>query len=103
MSEPGGFGLCLDGQVSPDEIVDFVDRWHEAPEGLDLHDFLGMTKDEYALWVRVPEALRYILAARRDGKPLAAAVSAGLRDGERGEGPSSLRLREWLKAQGQLI
>lgn len=57
--------LCLVGKIVQDEIDDFIDRWHEGEgQGHPLHDFLGMTKEEYNLWVEKPGALRLILAAR---------------------------------------
>lgn len=57
--------LCLRGDASPDEIDDFVEQWHNHPQG-SLHDFLGMKKSEYALWVKDPDALAGIIKARRE-------------------------------------
>jgi len=59
--------LCLAGRVVQDEIDDYIDLWHEDEMATEpLHDFLGMTKDEYDLWVEQPGALRLILAAREE-------------------------------------
>lgn len=55
--------LAVSGQTSPDTIDDFIDRWHENPEGLPLHAYLGFERDEYAMWLRDPDALPAILAA----------------------------------------
>ena len=72
MSDRQNFiGLCLEGKVSCDEIDDYIDQWHEAPEGRELHDYLGLTKQEYGPWLRRPDALPDILGARRAIKPLA--------------------------------
>lgn len=30
---------------------DMVSVWHEAETGMELHDFLGMTWEEYRAWV----------------------------------------------------
>jgi hypothetical protein len=57
--------LCVHGKASPDEIDDFVEQWHNHPEG-SLHDYLGMKKSEYALWVKNPDALAGIIKARRE-------------------------------------
>jgi hypothetical protein len=60
--------LCLRGEVVQDEIDDFVDRWHDdETDHRPIHKFLGMTKEEYNLWVEQPGALRLILAAREEG------------------------------------
>lgn len=57
---------CLSGDVLPSEIDDFVDRWHEHDTGVSsLHDYLGMTWEEYSYWVEKPTSLPYILFAHR--------------------------------------
>jgi hypothetical protein len=39
--------------VTPEELDDLVDLWHEGAGGdLPLHEFLGMTWAEYAAWTR---------------------------------------------------
>jgi len=60
--------LCLRGEVVQDEIDDFVDAWHEDEKDIrPIYEFLGMTHQEYDLWVEQPGALRLILAAREEG------------------------------------
>jgi hypothetical protein len=50
------------------DIDDYVDEWHDSPDDLGpLHQFLGLTKGEYSLWVERPESIRFIIAARRAG------------------------------------
>ncbi len=42
------------GEVCADDIDDFIDRWHEGfheDKDQTLHDFLGMTWEEYGGWV----------------------------------------------------
>ncbi len=44
------------------KLDDLIDEWHESPEdGTSLHEFLGMTWEEYAIWVKdyqaVPERI----------------------------------------------
>ena len=60
---------CLAGRALPAEIDDHVERWHESDSSLGLHEFLGMTQEEYAWWVERPETLPAILDARRAGVP----------------------------------
>jgi len=60
--------LCGDALL--EDIEDFVEAWHDAPDdssiaAQSLEEFLGMTWDEYRLWVERPEALRFIAAAHR--------------------------------------
>ena len=56
---------CVQGYVSPDDIDDFIDNWHEDGDiTLELHEYLGMTWDEYESWVCVPDTLDSIITAR---------------------------------------
>ncbi len=55
----------LTGDVDMDAIDDFVETWHTGDGGTELWEFLGMTWEEYALWVERPVSLPFILAAHR--------------------------------------
>lgn len=67
--------LCLGGECSPDEIDDYVDRWHTGESALPLDEFLGFRPEEYALWVEMPTALEWILQSRRTGRPIASVLA----------------------------
>jgi hypothetical protein len=58
---------CLIGSATPDEIDSYIDRWHDSDIGTEipLHQFLGMSDQEYSLWLRDPNAIQAILQARR--------------------------------------
>jgi hypothetical protein len=105
-SQPTFLDLCLAGNVLLEEIDDFVDRWHEAAERVELHDYLGMTIEEYSLWVRVPDALPYIIKARHEMKPLTEAVVHAYQDlrlAARSNDQSKItRLQRWLESKGEL-
>lgn len=98
--------LALEGRVLLDEIDDFVDAWHKEPSGKSLHKYLGMTKPEYSLWLRDPDALGYIVKARHDEMPLAKIVNDNyqqFRMAARSESSGKIkRLKQWLKEQGKL-
>ncbi|MBA9003038.1 hypothetical protein [Thermomonospora cellulosilytica] len=62
---------CLAGDALIVDIDDWVDRWHDeagAPGGqqITLADYLGLTPEEYELWVERPESLRFVLSSRRN-------------------------------------
>ncbi len=61
---------CLAGDCLADEIDDFVDLWHEGESQEPLSEFLGLTPEEYALWVEKPESLEWILYARSTGRSI---------------------------------
>jgi len=98
--------LCLQGRVLPDEIDDFVEAWHETPGSEPLHEYLGMKKSEYALWIRDPDALAYIVKARHDHVPLREVINDDyeqLRIAARAENGTKIkRLQRWLEEQGKL-
>jgi hypothetical protein len=58
--------LCIRGEALLEDIDDFVDEWHESSVEEPLHKFLGMTKDEYSLWVADPDVLPSIVVAHRE-------------------------------------
>ncbi len=33
------------------DLDDLIDQWHDGDDPRPLHEFLGMTHDEYATWV----------------------------------------------------
>lgn len=102
--------LLLRGEALMQDIDDFVDRWHDTPDdsaasALSLAEFLGMTAEEYQLWVEHPAALRYIAAARKAEQPIAAVLESrdqfGLaaRAGDQGEAEGLLH---WLIECGRI-
>ena len=49
------------GQAHVDDIDDYVDEWHNSATTLKLHEWLGMSRDEYGTWVDDPSRLRSIV------------------------------------------
>jgi hypothetical protein len=56
---------CLNGDVKLETIDDYISEWHDNDDERPLYDFLGLTKDEYSLWVENPQLLNYIISLRR--------------------------------------
>ncbi|WP_415844674.1 hypothetical protein ACMYUJ_17245 [Stutzerimonas zhaodongensis] len=97
---------CLNGDVLIEEIDDFVEAWHEGREGADqeLHEYLGMSWDEYSLWATTPSILPYILSARhkrislddelnQDRYAMAARASSAF---------EAKRIEDWLRGIGKI-
>lgn len=102
--------LLLSGEALQEDIDDFVASWHDAPENSaaarqSLEDFLGMTWDEYRLWVEHPESLRFIAAAHKAKQPVATVLrtldrtGVAARTSEQGE---AHKLLDWLIARGRV-
>ncbi|MGO0630814.1 hypothetical protein ACTORR_12380 [Pseudomonas sp. SAR267] len=95
--------LCLRGDVLTDEIDDFVEDWHEGREGVDqdLHEYLGMSWEEYSVWSTNPSMLPYILSARRHGISFEEELNRD-RYALAARAPSALeakRIIDWLKEE----
>jgi hypothetical protein len=72
------FSLYASGDLKAGAIDGWIDTWHEDldPQAKDrpLHSYLGLSMDEYALWVYDSDALPTILSAHKTGRPLAELV-----------------------------
>ncbi len=96
--------LCLNGDVLEDEIDDFVDNWHEDEKTtLELHEYLGMSWDEYSIWATRPSILPFILSARKKGTTFDAELNQKrLALAARAETVEEAhRLESWLKLIGK--
>jgi len=97
--------LCLSGDVLEDEIDSFVDNWHEDDETtLELHDYLGMSWEEYSVWATRPSVLPFILSARNNGTSFDVelnqerlALAARAETAEEAQ-----RMESWLKLIGKI-
>jgi len=59
---------CLTGEAHLDDVDDYVEEWHLSKGEVPLFSFLGMKKDEYALWVADSDVLEFIVTAHRKKK-----------------------------------
>ena len=106
---PSFFDLYSRGEASPDDIDDHVGRWHDTynklPQYPPLHEFLGLSREEYEVWLYDPFALPYILQARRSGGDLVEIMAARyeeLRAANRAaDGTILFSLGNWLKAHSR--
>jgi hypothetical protein len=108
--QPAYMDQLVRGEVLLEDIDDFVDVWHDAPADSKiasqaLEEFLGMTREEYRLWVERPESLRFIAAAHKTNSPVARILAScneyGLaaRASDQGE---AKELLQWLIERGRV-
>lgn len=45
----------VSGSATESVFDDKIDEWHEGDSDLPLHEYLGLTKEQYMLWLRKPE------------------------------------------------
>ena len=55
--------MCVSGKALPEDIDDFVGKWHEGETEIPIYEYLGMTRDEYFSWLRDPNVLSGIVRA----------------------------------------
>lgn len=92
-------------EYDPRKVDAEVDAWHAADADLALHAWLGVTAEEYALYVQHPQAMWIVLAARRWNISLESLLRSGRAPADlavRGASPGEIRaLDEWLKGMGR--
>jgi hypothetical protein len=95
--------LCVEGQVLPEEIDDYVDEWHESDSDESIYDYLGMSQQEYRLWVHDPDILPFIITARTQNRSIDDVVEDlhELPMAARADSPAKAKfLMKWLKKEG---
>ena len=56
---------CLAGMTTPETVDNWVEVWHRGDIGGELHEALGMTREEYFNWVSAPSCLPLIIEIQR--------------------------------------
>ncbi len=69
----------LNGEVLAEDIDNYVDQWHAKSGKQPIYEFLGLSRDEYALWMCDPNALPHIARARREHQPLASVIASAVK------------------------
>jgi hypothetical protein len=95
---------CLNGAALLSDLDDVVDQWHQGKfEGnLSLREVLGMTKEEYVLWMKDPDNINFIIHARQRGIPVEAAIDEffSLQMAARGSSKDEINsIVKWLKKE----
>jgi hypothetical protein len=76
------FGLYREEQVASDQIDDLVEAWYESDDSDRrwLPQYLGITEDEYSVWLASHKSLPLLAATHRDGRPVTDGVTQHLAD-----------------------
>lgn len=97
---------CLAGSALLSDIDDWVREWHTEDDVPDtLQEHLGLTDDEFKLWVEKPESLRFSVAAHRYGIPVSEIVTSQ-KDyalaARAANAEDAQRIVDWLVATGRI-
>jgi len=104
---PTFFDLYSRGEIPAGRIGDFVSEWHASDdsEQRSLAAFLGLTDEEYDIWLMDTRTLPQILLARRTARRLKDVVAdhvAAMRGAARPEDRSALyALGHWLESHSE--
>jgi hypothetical protein len=88
---------CLGGAADLDDIDDFIDVWHAGGTGVELWEFLGMTRDEYGLWVENPAVLVALVESRRRGTTVAESAHVLAQATNRADAAEMREVEHWLR------
>jgi len=55
---------CVNQMAHPEEIDDYIDSWHDGHVETGLHEFLGLTENEYASWIEHKKTIAEIIESR---------------------------------------
>jgi hypothetical protein len=99
------FDAFLDGESM--DVNDQIEAWHDSgeEEQRSLAEYLGVTEDEYDIWLMDARTLPLIARARQAGAPsLQALVTERVRQMAASPGPDDssalFAMRNWLAARG---
>lgn len=56
---------CLAGRTDPSQIDDWIETWHTQQTEAELHEYLGLSIDEYGQWLKTPACLTELIEAKR--------------------------------------
>jgi hypothetical protein len=98
--------LYMNGEVLPEDIDEFVDAWHQDQDRKEIFEYLGMTKQEYSIWLHDPDVLPHIVRARRDNLDLPTVLRQSIEDmpiaARSSDQVKVKRLLRWLEQQGKI-
>jgi hypothetical protein len=98
--------MCIRGEALTEEIDDYIHEWHESKPSIPLHDYLGMTWEEYSIWVGDEEVLPYIVTAHKNNENLVDLLEENYYvlplAARAGDPFTAKKLMDWLKRQGKL-
>jgi hypothetical protein len=95
----------LAGSALWTDIDDYIERWHSEEGDASIEDILGMSPEDYSLFVEEPRSLRFILAAHEGSESVTelfakaddhAIAARGL------DAADARKVRDWLKETGRL-
>ncbi|WMX57434.1 hypothetical protein [Peribacillus sp. R9-11] len=105
MSKLTFMDACVQGEALLEDIDEYIEEWHESETEEEIYDFLGMTLEEYGIWVENDFMLKTIFYSREIGKPIIEVIKESdvQKLVARAETPEeAAQVKVWLKKKGWL-
>ncbi|UVI31010.1 hypothetical protein [Paenibacillus spongiae] len=96
---------CFAGEALQEEIEDYIEEWHESNSTEEVYEYLGMTEEEYAIWVENDSMLRTIFHARKLGISINEFIGRNNAESlvARSASPEeAASIKEWLARTGRI-
>lgn len=89
---------CIKGDALTSEIYDYIDNWDDSDSDLLIHEYLGMTEPEYALFVEDEDYIDLIITAHKQKENIRVIVESQFALVARADNHlKASRLEMWLK------
>jgi len=89
---------CIQGDALMTDIDNYIDSWHDGDSELSLHEFLGMSRKEYALYLEDEIYLASIITAHRSNLNIVPVMQAVLKMAARSDDSTKAKkLQKWLE------
>ncbi|WP_155591868.1 hypothetical protein [Lysinibacillus cavernae] len=105
MSKNKFIDACLTGDVLLEDIEDYIDEWHESDSDEEIYEFLGMSLEEYGLYVENDYILKTIIHCREKNIPIHEFINQSSAEKlvARSSSPEeSTAIKEWLRRKNKL-
>ncbi len=96
--QPNFIDLYLRGRASAEDINDSIDAWHNGSGRQSIYAYLGMTEEEYTLWLRDPGVLPQIARAHQELRSIREII-----DSVSDDLPTSMRPAKPIKVKSQKV
>ncbi len=93
---------CISADAIIDEIYDYIDKWHDEDTNLQVYEYLGMTKDEYYLWLKDEYVLKFIIEAHRLNRDVTEYLNEESLVARASNPEEAKKIYEWLKTTGDI-
>lgn len=105
MSNKKFMQACLEGDALLEEIEEYIEAWHNSDSNEEIYEYLGMTLEEYFIFLEDESMLKTLFYAREVNIPIADFLQSNTEQmlAARAATPEeAAAVKEWLARTGRL-